>query len=120
MKRTQKLLIALAIAMSCGIYTASAQIYVKIRPPRPVIIRTEPPSPRHVWIEEEWHPRGKQYEFSGGHWVEPPHEGARYIPGHWRHTSHGDAWEGGRWGGNRGHGQHDNRGHNKGRNNGHR
>jgi hypothetical protein len=38
--------------------SASAQIYVKIRPVAPVIVQTPQPSPAHVWIDEDWEPYG--------------------------------------------------------------
>jgi len=38
------------MAVSFTASTASAQIYVTVRPPIPVIVRPAPPSPVHVWI----------------------------------------------------------------------
>ena len=83
--------------MCCGIFSASAQVYIKVRPARPVYVRTAAPSPRHVWIDEEWHERGNTYEWNGGRWAEPPHRGYRYQQGRWRHSDRGDRWQGGRW-----------------------
>jgi len=97
MKRTKKFLSVLAFAMLCGIFSANAQIYIGVRPVAPVYVRTEAPSPRHVWIDEDWHERGGRYEWSGGHWAEPPHAGYRYHPGHWDHSEHGHVWRQGRW-----------------------
>src|ERR1700732_4865292 len=48
--------------------SAAAQIYVKIRPAPPVVVRTVAPSPRHVWVEEEWKPGGNGYVYAGGYW----------------------------------------------------
>ncbi len=117
MQKAKKILFALAITMSSGIASASAQIYVNLRPSLPVYIRTEAPSPRHVWVGEEWRERDGRYEWNGGHWVEPPHEGDRYNQGYWRHSSRGDRWQEGHWGhgdngnrgdrGNRRHGEHE-------------
>jgi hypothetical protein len=120
MRKTQKALLALMIAVSCGTYSASAQIYVHIRPVVPVIVRTEAPSPHHVWVREEWRENGGQYEYAGGHWAEPPHEGYRYTEGHWDHSNHGDRWhqggwhDGGRHGGGYGRGEHEGGGHGHG------
>ncbi len=79
-------------------FSASAQsIYVKVRPAVPVVVRPVAPSPRHVWITEEWEPRGGSYVFVGGRWAVPPHPGWVWIPGHWRRTRHGDIWIRGHW-----------------------
>jgi WXXGXW repeat (2 copies) len=76
----------------------SAQIYVKIRPAAPVIVRTAQPSRDHVWIDEEWEPNGNSYKYSGGHWEAPPHPGYAWRPGHWRHYGRrGEIWVHGGW-----------------------
>ena len=85
--------ITLAVAFS-----ASAQVYVKIRPVAPVIVRTAAPSPSHVWIGEEWESRGGQYVYVGGHWAAPPHPGWAWVPGHWKHHDRrGEVWIRGHW-----------------------
>ncbi len=78
-------------------FAASAQIYVKVRPAVPVIVRPAPPSPAHVWVAEEWEPRGGQYVFVGGHWAAPPHRGWIWVPGHWMHEGRGEWWVKGHW-----------------------
>ena len=89
--------------------TASAQIFVSVRPVHAVVVRTAAPSPRHVWIDEDWQERDGRYEYNGGRWAEPPHEGYRYYPGHWDHNGNGHRWREGNWkpehleGGPRGH-----------------
>jgi hypothetical protein len=88
------LLSVIALAVS---FTASAQIYVKIRPSVPVIVRPAPPSPTHVWIDEEWEPRGGTYVYAGGHWASPPHPGWAWIPGHWKREGRGEWWVKGHW-----------------------
>jgi len=97
MKKIQKAVLVFIIIISCSAYTSIAQIYVKIRPNRPHYVRTAAPSPRHIWVDEEWEPRGTAYAFSGGHWAEPPRERARWVPGHWRHEVRGDVWIPGHW-----------------------
>jgi len=97
MKNVKKMLVMLCIVLGSGIYSASAQIYVKVRPVVPVVARVERPSPRHVWIDEEWEPRGGAYVFVGGHWAEPPRPHAMWVPGHWRATRRGDMWVPGHW-----------------------
>ena len=75
----------------------SAQIYVSVRPAAPVIVRTAAPSPRHVWIGEEWEVRNGAYVHVGGHWAEPPHRGWILVPGHWTHDRRGHVWRPGHW-----------------------
>jgi len=89
------LLVAIALGAS---YTASAQVYVTVRPSAPVIKETPRPGPTHVWIGEEWREEGHGYKYIGGHWEVPPHPGERWIPGHWSHEGRGDYWVRGHWG----------------------
>jgi hypothetical protein len=93
----KKTLLALGLALTCGAYTSMAQIEVKVRPERPHYVRTERPGPHHVWIDEEWEPRGNSYVFTGGRWAEPPHAHARWTPGHWKDTPRGHMWKPGHW-----------------------
>ena len=83
--------------MGCGVYSSNAQIFVNVRPDRPHYERTVAPSPRHVWIDEEWEPRGNTYAFVGGHWAEPPRANGVWVAGHWRHRPHGWVWISGHW-----------------------
>src|SRR6185369_8796404 len=114
MKRIQKMIVALVIMLSCSIFSTSAQIYVTVRPSRPVYVRPVAPSPRHIWIEEDWNGVGDRYEWHGGYWAEPPVEGYYYTPGYWRHSNHGYVWIGGRWGPHHGHGYGHEHGHGHG------
>ena len=96
-KKLIKLLFLFVILFTVS-FSAPAQIYVKIRPTFPVVVRSAPPSRTHVWINEEWEPRGNSYRYSGGHWERPPQRGYIRRPGHWRHSSRGDVWIRGSWG----------------------
>jgi len=97
MKKMTRVLFILALALTCGSYCSMAQIYVKIRPDRPHYERTVAPSPRHVWIDEEWEPRGNAYVFSGGHWAEPDRPGRHWESGHWNESHEGHQWKQGHW-----------------------
>ncbi len=97
MQNMKKAFFILGLALTCGAYSSMAQIYVKIRPARPHYERTVAPSRHHVWIDEDWQPRGNTYEFRGGHWAEPPRHGQRWSNGRWKHSRHGDEWRPGRW-----------------------
>ncbi|MCW3122484.1 MAG: hypothetical protein JWQ38_1976 [Flavipsychrobacter sp.] len=97
MKNLKKGLVILAFATFGAAFSSSAQIVVRIRPDRPHYTRVVAPSPRHVWVDEEWTPRGDRYEFAGGRWVEPPREHVRWVPGHWKNTPNGYVWRAGHW-----------------------
>ncbi len=97
MKKLKRILLLVAMAIYFGIYTGSAQIFVAVRPTRPHYERVVAPSPRHIWIEEDWEPRDRGYVFVGGHWAEPPRANVRWIPGHWRQKPRGWVWIRGHW-----------------------
>lgn len=91
-----RLLLAVIVIFTVS-FSASAQIYVKIRPTFRVVQRPQQPSPNHVWIDEDWQPRGRHYRYSGGHWERPPHRGYQRNPGHWQSTRRGNVWVQGTW-----------------------
>ncbi len=98
MKTIRNFFLGLMVTMMFG-FSSSAQVNfeVRVRPTPPVIVRPAPPSPRHVWIDEDWAWRGGQYVYIGGHWEAPPQAGWVWRPGHWRQTPHGWAWVPGHW-----------------------
>jgi WXXGXW repeat (2 copies) len=88
----------LSVIVMAVSFSASAQVYVRVRPVAPVIVRPVAPSPAHVWIDEEWEPRGGKYVYAGGHWAAPPHPGWMWVSGHWRrHGPEGEQWVRGHW-----------------------
>ena len=98
MQTTKRFLLVLVVAIFCGAYSTFAQeLEVKVRPERPHYERVVAPSPRHVWIDEDWEPRGGTYVFVGGRWAEPPHPGWIWMPGHWKETPRGHMWIRGHW-----------------------
>ena len=97
MNKIKRVLFILAIALVSSAYSSSAQIVVRVRPDRPHYERPVAPGPRHVWIDEDWTPRGNTYVFNGGRWAEPPHERAHWVPGHWKETPNGYVWREGHW-----------------------
>jgi hypothetical protein len=86
------------LALAGSSSSASAQIYVNVHPAWHSVRRPPPPSPRHVWIEEDWTMRGGKYVSTGGHWATPPRPGYVWFPGRWEHSRRGDRWVAGRWG----------------------
>jgi hypothetical protein len=100
MRQLRKNAVLLLLLLGLSAAEASAQIVVRVRPPRPhVVITARPvaPSPRHVWIDEDWEPNGTEYRWHGGYWIEPPRPRAVWVPGHWRHNRHGYIWIRGHW-----------------------
>ena len=97
MKTIKRTLLIASLALICSAQSSMAQITIRIRPQRPHVQRPAPPSPAHVWIEEDWAPRGNRYEFRGGRWEQPPRGGATWVPGHWRHSRRGYIWVPGQW-----------------------
>ena len=62
-----------------------------------VFVRPARPSRDHVWVSEEWSPGGGTYVHHDGYWAVPPHPGAVWVAGHWRHRPRGYVWIGGHW-----------------------
>ncbi|MFM7671689.1 MAG: hypothetical protein ACKO6Q_03720 [Bacteroidota bacterium] len=50
-----------------------------------------------VWIGPEWRWQHGQYVHVPGYWAKPKRFGARWVPGHWKHTRRGFIWVPGRW-----------------------
>jgi hypothetical protein len=99
MKTVWKSLI-LAAAFTTAVSVSEAQIVVRARLGRPVtrVIRRPPaPSPRHVWVDEDWVPQGRTYVWHGGYWAAPPRPRAIWVPGHWDRSRRGYVWVGGYW-----------------------
>lgn len=90
-------LIFLSVLIFTVSFSASAQIYVEIRPRVPVIVRPPQPGPVYVWVNEEWEPSGSSYRYSGGHWTPPPQPGYYRKSGYWVRTSKGQKWVKGSW-----------------------
>jgi hypothetical protein len=86
------------LAIGAGTYSASAQIYVSVHPVWAPVRRPPPPSPAHIWIDEDWVWRGGRYVAIGGRWEAPPRPGFVWFPGRWAHSGRGDRWIAGRWG----------------------
>ena len=95
-KKLSKLFLMMLLAFSVS-FAASAQIYVRIRPTFPVVVRPPQPSPVHVLVNEDWQPDGRSYRYSGGHWEAPSRPGYYRTQGHWQQNRRGNTWVPGRW-----------------------
>lgn len=87
----------LLIAAGSVSNSASAQVYVSVRPEWHAVVRPVAPSAAHVWIDEDWEWRNGAYVAVGGRWALPPHPGWVWIPGHWAHGDRGHRWYSGHW-----------------------
>ena len=62
MKKTLVKLMLLSIIFFGTYYSASAQIYIKVRPVALVVVQTARPGPTHVWIGEERNEDGNRLQ----------------------------------------------------------
>ena len=97
MKQKCNRFIFLVAILFTGTISASAQIFVKVRPPFQVVVRTQQPNPSYIWVDEEWEPVGNSYRYTGGRWVAPPQNGYYRRAGYWRRNSNGLTWVKGNW-----------------------
>ena len=88
----------LCAGMALATSQAQAQhFYVSVRPAPTVVVRGNPPSPRHVWVDAEWNWSGGRYVEVPAHWDLPPSGYRVWVVGHWVHTRHGEYWVAGKW-----------------------
>ncbi len=100
MKNLRKSLLLLTAALLFSVADSSAQLVVRLRPNRPgarVVVRGARPSPRHVWVDEEWTPGSRTYVYHKGYWAKPPRPGAVWVAGRWEHRPRGYVWIAGHW-----------------------
>ena len=96
MKKITKILAA-GIIFLVASQAVNAQISVRIRPTHERVVRVAPPSPHHVWVDNDWRWENNQYVYNGGRWVEPPAGHHRWVEGHWRRGRCGWVWKEGHW-----------------------
>jgi len=88
----------------CVVISGEPHVYEEIEidvappPPPEVVIVTRPrrPSRIHVWIDGHYVVRLGSWVWIEGHWAEPEHRGAKWVPPHTRR-------KGNRWGYRPGH-----------------
>jgi len=88
------MMVAIALSFSAA---ADAQIRVRVRPTFTITNRPERPSPRHVWVSDEWRWNNGNYEHVNGYWATPNRGRRGWVEGHWRHTRGGWTWVPGHW-----------------------
>jgi hypothetical protein len=100
MKKIIRVLMLLLGVCLFAITSSKAQeivVRARLHRPGPIIVRPERPSPRHVWVSEEWAPSDRTYVHHEGYWAVPPRPGAVWVAGRWRHHHRGYIWVGGYW-----------------------
>jgi hypothetical protein len=100
MKKYGKIFMLASAISLFAVASTQAQVIVRARLARPggvVVVRPHRPSPRHVWVAEEWTPSGGTYVYHAGYWAEPPRPRAVWVAGKWRHSHRGYVWVAGRW-----------------------
>jgi hypothetical protein len=86
------------LLLTAGI--ASAQVAIRIGPPPPRHEVVPPPPHAHRdWVWQPGYNRwdGGRYVWVPGVYAAPPHHGANWVPGHYRHTPEGYFWVEGHW-----------------------
>ena len=97
MKKFVKGLMLATVATLFAATASNAQLVVRVHPVYRgrVIVHNRPPSPRHVWVEDEWEARRGRYYRRPGHWEE--HPGGVWVAGHWDRRPGGEVWIAGHW-----------------------
>lgn len=77
----------------------TTEYYVVKRPVMPTVTRVVSPGPDYVWIDEDWkyNTTTNSYEWTGGHWMQPPAAGQHYYKGKWKKDKKGYSWSSGYW-----------------------
>jgi hypothetical protein len=99
MKTLKRILFVSTAIILFAVADSSAQLVVRVRPARrgPVVVRPVRPTAGHVWVGEEWAPRGRTYVSTPGHWVVAPRPRAVWVAGHWDNRPRGYVWIPGHW-----------------------
>lgn len=91
---------AAALVFTAGVAAtptlASAQVFVRIGPPRPIHEVPPPPRPGYVWRAGYHRWDGARYVWVPGEYIEA-RPGAHWVDGHWAHRGGGWVWVEGHW-----------------------
>lgn len=89
----------IAVVLFLISFSASAQIYVRVKPVIPrnaIVVSNGRAQHGHVWINGHWVVQGNSYVWRDGYYTKNRH-GYRYVPGHWKNTKRGWVWVPERW-----------------------
>jgi hypothetical protein len=91
-------LIGLFFAGALALSPLSAEVVVRIAPPRVMFEnRGRPPSPNHVWVSGYQRWDGNAYAWTPGEWQQPPRAHAHWQAHHWVRRNGGWVMVEGRW-----------------------
>lgn len=77
---------------------ASAQVYVRVGPPRPIYERRPlAPGPGYIWQPGYHRWDGARYAWTPGSYVVAPRPRAYWVPGRWQNSPRGYYWRDGYW-----------------------
>jgi hypothetical protein len=91
--------LAFAVLWAATAGIASAQVWVNIAPPAP-IVETRPamPGPGYAWVPGYYRWNGNRYVWVHGHYSHAPRPNDSWVPGHWTQGPHGRwHWREGHW-----------------------
>jgi hypothetical protein len=78
--------------------SATAQVFVPVRPPHAVVQRRGPsPGRGFVWTPGYQRWDGRRYVWTPGLWQRPPRPNARWVPYRWDRRGRGWEFRGGYW-----------------------
>lgn len=88
----------LGLMLMAHLADAQVHFYVNVEPTPPVYVHPVAPSPRHVWVADEWVWTNGAYVHHPGYWQVPPHGYHTWVNGHWiKERGHGSYWVAGHW-----------------------
>jgi hypothetical protein len=75
----------------------SLEVVQQAPPPMIVERRPPPPSMDYVWIDGYWQWGGREYQWVGGHYVQPPEPNVIWVAPRYDHDAHGYRYSPGQW-----------------------
>jgi hypothetical protein len=96
MKTIKNILITTALIAISG-YSTSAQVYVKVKPGKPIKVKTVSPGKDYCYIDEDWTTKGDSYVWTGDRWEKVPKPEMVWTPGYWVDKKKGFVWVPGHW-----------------------
>jgi WXXGXW repeat (2 copies) len=82
----RKALITSILGCSLGLGAWAAEVFVQVRPPRPLVERrVAAPGRGFVWTHGYHRWDGRAYVWVPGVWVRPPRPHAHWVEAHWVH-----------------------------------
>lgn len=94
----KRIITGLVFAGALALGVASAEVVIRIAPPRPVVERRmASPGRGYVWVSGYHRWDGNAYAWAPGRWEQPPRARARWVAHRWRHNRGGWELQEGHW-----------------------